>query len=788
MEIIKPAKFLEWFPNHVFRFLDQTGEGRPAVLSREYRKDLNQAGYCAYFTVNGFKNFEEDKECKIEHLTSLHAFFIDIDGRKDQEELDRIKDKLNPTFIVETMRGYHVYWMLDEGIYKEDNAESWNVTLSQWTIIEANIVKTLKGDPQVKDAPRILRVPGTFYWKKTGSDYKEGTEKSPFKIKITYSDVSARYSMSQMLEAFPSETDTSSQDIAKKKSDAEKADFFRRVDEKYKIEDRPSFKALISGSGSSLPDGASRNQALLITSCLARRAGWTEKQVLDRVVESGWHGMVAERGGMQEIKTTIFSGFRGGYVFGTTHPIIEFNTTDVERQKMNDTYIAVMRDRKEKDKIRFSTYEHELFARYPNIKKNEVGILFNYDNGVYRMMSRDDQNKLVLDALYEDLMWGYRTSRYVSDKIMCLSSIVPLMKETYDEGKIINVKNGLVDIITGELKPHTPEFVSMVQFPVEYDKEADCPNWKEAMKAWVAGSESQEKGIILQKYAGYCLSSSTHFAKALFLIGDGGNGKSTFADTIAMMIGDKATSRISLEDIYADFGMAGLIGKRLNIIEEISGNFFHSHKIKALISGEEITVNMKYRDSFKFKPGAKFIFAVNQMPRVDDASSGTERRILIINFKNNFRDNPDTALRFQEGTLAKELSGILNWAIKGAQKLAKEGFEETEERKLAIGEYRKENSSVDGFLSECTEPTEGSTMSVKDVYVLYRNFCKLDGRIAKSRIGFLKEVKMYSHKTGHFTVHERESSRHETRIEGIRILPEWNMANSYEPYGDIDKF
>jgi hypothetical protein len=70
---------------------------------------------------------------------------------------------------------------------------------------------------------------------------------------------------------------------------------------------------------------------------------------------------------------------------------------------------------------------------------------------------------------------------------------------------------------------------------------------------------------------------------------------------------------------------------------------------------------MKYKDQFKFKPQAKFLFAVNTMPRVDDSSTATERRIIIVNFNNNFRDNPNTSLRFSYGVLATELSGQRNF-------------------------------------------------------------------------------------------------------------------------------
>ena len=75
------------------------------------------------------------------------------------------------------------------------------------------------------------------------------------------------------------------------------------------------------------------------------------------------------------------------------------------------------------------------------------------------------------------------------------------------------------------------------------------------------------------------------------------------------------------------------------------------------------------------------MLAVNMMPRVDDSSTATERRMCVVQFNNNFRDNPNVGLRFADGLLAGELPGILNWMLVGYRALMKNGgFEKTEEQ------------------------------------------------------------------------------------------------------------
>jgi len=779
-------KFLTFFPNHVYRYIDSTGNGRPPQVSKEENKELNINGYESYFTVNGFADTPNAQKI---NCTNLNSFFVDIDGRKDLEELEAIKSKFNPTFITETKRGYHIYWLLDEPIYKEEHLEEWDKIIIRWEKIEQFIVKEFNADPVVKDVPRILRVPDTFYWKKTGDQYTKGTDEA-FKIKGIHKDISQTYSMSDIEEILniPEETVTI-KDIVEPKSDkskrfaeAEKTAFFNVINEEYPISERDSFKRLINGADdSTLPYDNCANNALLITASLMRQAGWTRERAVSHVESTGWHGIELEPGGKQEIVNTINSAYSTGYTYSTKNEIIEFNMSPVENQKIHHAYTKALKGRKEQDKVRFSNYEREVLINNPNLRKNEVGIIFKYDKGVYKMMSDQEVYDMILNGLYEDMLWGYRTKRNVSDKIACLLSIIPNLALSDDKGYIANVKNGLLNIYTKELSPHDPSFVSLIQYPVDYDPGAICPVWDNCMLGWMEGDEHEEKTELLQQFSGYCLSASVSKERALFMVGNGGNGKSTFIDTISMIMGDEATSHIDLEDLYGDFGFHGLIGKRLNIIEEVSGNYYQSNKLKKLVSGEQVTIKIKYKPQFKFRPQAKFVFAVNMLPRVDDTSEATERRMCCVKFLNNWRDNPNTSLRSDVGLLAKELPGILNWMIEGAISLANKGnFTITDEQTLMLDKYREENSSVEGFLSQCIvlEKFFDSEIEAPDLYEEYKKWSVTDGgRKTKSNITFTKEVIAYGEKGNRFGFEGRGSSRNQSRFTGIALSPQWIKRN-----------
>jgi putative DNA primase/helicase len=775
--------FLDSFPGHVFRYIDQTGAGRAPVSSAERRDDLNRKGYEAYFTVNGFKDAQRATK---DQCTSINAFFIDIDGRKDPDELKAIMTRLMPTYILETKNGYHIYWVLDEAVYREDmSAAEWEKVIDRWERIEQTLVDTLKADPVVKDIPRIMRIPNTYYWKKSGDAWTKGVDAAPFKIKGIHKREAAGYTFDEMEDAFPPVEikvpefpKTTEGERMQKYADAEKKNFFDRVNKEYPIEDRPSFKRLIEGSDDSvLPRENCANQALVVTASLMKQAGWSRTKAIEHIKTTGWHGIEKESGGWQEILNTINSAYRSNYSYSYKNEFISFNMTPEEQVKIQAAYTAVQKAKKETDKTRFSNYEYEVRSRYPHLKKNAVGIFFNYDSGVYKMLTDQEVSGMILNMLHEDMLWGYRTKKHVADKVACLLAIVPDLVPTNDRGDWFNVRNGLLQLSTGILHPHTPDFVSLVQSPVAYDPDAIAPEWEKSLHAWMEGPEQGDKTLMLQQFAGYLLTSSMQHAKALFLVGDGGNGKSTFADTISMVIGKDGTSRIDLEDLYRQFGMKGLIGKRLNIIEEVGGNYYQSHKLKKLVSGESLTIDMKFKDQFTFTPEAKFIFAVNMMPRVDDSSSATERRICVVQFNNNFRDDPNTALRFADGLLAQELPGILNWMLDGYRSLLKAGrFVQTREQHQVLAEYREENSSVDGFLAECLEYKEGSAESATRLYGEYKDYCIKDGRKFKSAIAFTKEMKAIAKRTGKFQFVERQNNHGTNFFRGLAVADKWDTT------------
>ncbi len=778
-------EFLNNFVDHKFRFIDETGASRGVVKSTTFREDLNMQGYGAFFTVNGFPGTANTRE----NLSVLNGFFADIDGTKELPK----KFPLDPTYIIETKNGHHIYWLLDEPIYKNEveSEEQWNQLLIRYDHLLYAVIDAVGGDKNAKDATRVLRVPDTYYWKKTGDAWKNGEPEadSSFKIKIKKYNPAKRYSFNDIAEGFPMVVEE--QEI-KTGSPVEKraiSKFFEKVNQIYPLAERPSTEKLISGAPGTLPEGIeSRNRALLIAATLYREMGYTEKEAVNHFLTVGWHGIELERGGTYEIKRTIHSAYHTQYSFARTEQAISHNITIDELEKYTKTITAVTKDMKDEQKLFFSQYEKELKKRYPYYMCDANKHIFGYVNGIYKRIKDADVLHMIMRELDYDGLLTFKTRNYAMDKLENWKAIMPLInKDARKVDDILNCKNGLVNLKTGVLSPHTPEYISFLQIPVAYDPKAQCPNFEKFIAQVTAGPEEEKKAKILKMFTGSLMTRNTKdYSKALFIVGAGANGKSTFAETVQMLIGRENTSALSLDQLTGQFDLIGIMDKRLNICEEISGNYVDTSFFKKFVSGERINVDVKYKDSLEFNVETKFMFAVNSLPRMSEYGPAVQRRMLVVMFRNSFLKAPVKQLRGENSIFVPELPGILNWAIEGYRMLIdnSSNYSMTDEHDEMMEEYKLENSPVLAFIDECFGEKEGNFLEVNDMYNHYAQYCKLYGYKHKSKISFSKELRNAAENNENkiaFTFLNRKNGKTTSRVEGLVPIDDIGTA-PFNPY------
>jgi phage/plasmid-associated DNA primase len=142
---------------------------------------------------------------------------------------------------------------------------------------------------------------------------------------------------------------------------------------------------------------------------------------------------------------------------------------------------------------------------------------------------------------------------------------------------VINLQNGVLDLRTLKLKPHTSLFDDSKSFitriaNVKYDSNSECPNWIAFLKKILVNDELIE---FIQRVAGYLLTGSTRENVIFILYGVGANGKSTFIRALQEILGDYAMTtpgETFLIDGYSKSirnDLARLQGARLIVVSEI---------------------------------------------------------------------------------------------------------------------------------------------------------------------------------------------------------------------------
>jgi putative DNA primase/helicase len=207
---------------------------------------------------------------------------------------------------------------------------------------------------------------------------------------------------------------------------------------------------------------------------------------------------------------------------------------------------------------------------------------------------------------------------------------------------------------------------------------------------------------------GYCLWRSYPNAKMFFLFGRGSNGKTTFARILETMLGSDNVSHASLKDLQENrFAKAQLYRKLANIAGELEyAELKNTSVLKQLCGGDNIDVERKYKEPFKYRNYAKLIFLTNEINKTRDTTEAFYRRVYLIEFPKKFPNNPELDYRLL--TLPEEeYEGLLLVVLDQLQKLVRRGFHFTlelddEEAKEA---YNRLSSPLNQFVEENCEVT-----------------------------------------------------------------------------------
>jgi putative DNA primase/helicase len=270
---------------------------------------------------------------------------------------------------------------------------------------------------------------------------------------------------------------------------------------------------------------------------------------------------------------------------------------------------------------------------------------------------------------------------------------------------LLNVRNGTIDLKTGQLRPHQREDLITKLAPVKYDENANCPRWLGFLDRIMDGNTALIRYV--QRVVGYGLTGDVSEQCLWFFHGGGANGKSTFLGTILAMLGDygmQAVSDLLMAKNHESHPTerADLFGKRfVATIETEEGKRMAEALMKQVTGGDPVRARKMRQDFFEFLPTHKIVLAVNHKPVVRGTDHGVWRRIKLVPFTVTISDSEKD--KNLPAKLKAELPGILAWAIRGCLDWQQHGLGEPDEVRQATSQYQAEQDVIQGFLDDCCQ-------------------------------------------------------------------------------------
>lgn len=290
---------------------------------------------------------------------------------------------------------------------------------------------------------------------------------------------------------------------------------------------------------------------------------------------------------------------------------------------------------------------------------------------------------------------------------------------------LLNVRNGTIDLMSGEFREHRKADMITKIADVEFDPDADCPIWK----AFICEIMDYHAELVsfLQVASGWALTGDISEQTMFILFGSGANGKSTYLNTLMNLLGDYAIAtptdtfmKRNGDQISND--IARLRGTRLvTTTEAEQGRRLSEPLIKQITGNDRMTARFLYGEFFDFIPTFKIFMATNHKPMIKGTDYGIWRRIKLIPFTVTIpKEKQDRKL---EEKLSAERAGILNWLIEGCKKWHTEGLRAPQEIAAATEEYRGEMDVLGNFIRECCLLSPGVSIRARELFRAYQEWC-----------------------------------------------------------------
>ena len=390
---------------------------------------------------------------------------------------------------------------------------------------------------------------------------------------------------------------------------------------------------------------------------------------------------------------------------------------------------------------------------------NSVGF-YEYTTGVWTRQP-DGVIKSYADRAYGEFSTAQRVNA-----ICNLLKVRALRDVVFDRTPVWNFINGTLELDTGVFRDHNPGDYCSVQSRYPYNPRATHTAWSQFI-ADVTGDDPKAAEL-LQFIPGYALFQDCPHEKIFVLTGSGGNGKSRYLKILQDLFGEENVSHVTPRGLLDKFQRILLKDSIINLAGEIKSDVSDAEEyMKQIASGETQSACYKSKDYVSFTPRSKLVYACNGQLASGDTSDGLARRLIIIDFKMQFVDNPDPNDPRQReknihilDELTDELNsgGIFNWAYAGYKLLRAVGyFTETSDQSQLMADFKQASNPVLVFWEDEYADDHPVEITYNQVYADYLVWCANTGN------------KPYSSQKFHIELRNILRNQYETGVRSVRI-------------------
>lgn len=349
---------------------------------------------------------------------------------------------------------------------------------------------------------------------------------------------------------------------------------------------------------------------------------------------------------------------------------------------------------------------------------------------------------------YEAFILKERSTRGING--ILTNSRPKLVKEINDfdaDPFLLNTPNGPFNLkkgMHGQQEIQADELITKSTSCVPGNQGASL--WQEALTTFFCGDQALINYV--QEIVGLVAIGQVYLEALIIAYGSGRNGKSTFWNTIANVLGTY-TGHLSADALTTGVHrnvkpeMAEVKGKRLIISAELEeGKRLNTSIVKQLCSTDEIYAEKKYMKPFSFTPSHTIVLYTNYLPHVGGNDEGIWRRLIVIPFKATIAKRNDVK-NYAQFLTEKAGPAVLQWIIEGAQRTIQQNYRLTTPAAVekAVNAYHADNDWLGHFLNENCELDPSYEQKSGDLYQKYREYCQGIGEYIRSTTDFYTALK-----------------------------------------------